>query len=54
LQRSFGKHHLSSNEASLEVIIVWKDTGEHLAKWFSLSSPYQQQLKKLEKIELSS
>ena len=33
---------------------LWKDTGEHLAKWFSLSSPCQKRLKKLEKIDPSS
>jgi hypothetical protein len=33
---------------------LWKDTGEHLAKWFYLSSPCQQWLKKLEKIDPSS
>jgi hypothetical protein len=33
---------------------LWKDTGEHLAKWFYLSSPCQQRLKKLEKIDPSS
>ncbi len=33
---------------------LWKDTGDHLAKWFSLSTPCQQRLMKLEKIDPSS